>query len=152
MHTPAPTQAVAGWLGLSPPLTQFLPLVPPGAAGRAHRVPPPAPTDPALKTPLALEVAIFLLENKIAGRPYLMSGLVDAEHHYLAVKLLAHFCGQLTELTYMISFGIQVTSSDGSSEWVCPPPAEAVAKRLGIGPDSAPRGPTMVQDPPASPT
>jgi hypothetical protein len=147
LHRPAPAEAVAGWLGLTPVLPQYVPVVPPDIAQGDGKllVSPPAEVDRALKTQRALEVAIYILENKSQHQPYIARGLAEREDQELAVKILALLCGRMTELTYALNYGVAVKRSDGTDSWVRPGPADVIASRLGIGPDAEP-GPLIGRD------
>jgi hypothetical protein len=135
VRRPAPTEAVAGWLGFTPPLPQYVPLVPKAYAAAQGKLPPPPAADPELKSPDALNLAIHILERKLAGSPFLLAGLTEPDQQILGLKIVARFCAHLEELTYATQFGMQV---EGSAEWVRPAPPEALARRLGIGPATEP--------------
>jgi hypothetical protein len=56
----------------------------------------------------------------------------------LGLKVLAVICGRLTELHYALRWGMPVERPDGTTGWIRPATAVAIASRLGIGPDAKP--------------
>jgi len=134
VHRPAPAEAVAGWLGITAPLPQYLPDIEPDLAEVQPAGDPAPVTDPALKTGLALQIATYLIENKLGHQVYLARGITDEEQQRLATKVLAALIGRLPAVTDMVHAGMHVTQPDGSRRFMRPAPPEAIAARLGIGP------------------
>ena len=137
LRRPAPTEAVAGWLGFAPTLPQYVPVIPREFAtvGDRSPLPPPQPTDAALKTAEALTIAALMLQRKLQGHHYLAAGLADPAQQAIAVKVLALLCGRIHEVAHAANYGMAVEQPDGTTTWVRPAPAFDLARRLGIGPD-----------------
>lgn len=138
---PAPLEAVLGFMELRRAYDrQFLPVVPQeyaASGGGRVAVESAISDDPALGTETALRVAVSVIENKIQGQVFLARGFTDPEHQELAVKILALMVGNLETVVRMVRHGTEVKRPDGSTEWVRPAPAAAIAARLGIGPKAA---------------